>query len=183
MDIKIERMAKRDVASLARIANNQQVSRTSGVPVQCSEGQVQTWLQSSRDFLADPSQSEELHWVVVWQGQVVGCCILKKLHRIQNTGELAYWLGEPFWGKGISEYAARLLLTFAFDTLGLKEMHAHCLKLNNPASIKILTKLGFEADLDRPDLAVEGRFEQFKGDVWTFFKLSRRRWRLSQNLY
>jgi len=59
-----------------------------------------------------------------------------------NTMEIGYWVGEPYWGKGIASEAARVLVEFAFDILGRDQLTSGHFK-DNPASGRILTKVGF----------------------------------------
>ncbi len=59
-----------------------------------------------------------------------------------EAAELGYWLGPDVWGKGFATEAAMAVTRFAFDTLGLARLtsgHA----IDNPASGRVLTKLGF----------------------------------------
>jgi ribosomal-protein-alanine N-acetyltransferase len=55
--------------------------------------------------------------------------------------EFGYWLGKPFWGFGFATEAARRLVCFAFEALGLEAVHAGWF-YDNPASGHVLTKLG-----------------------------------------
>jgi ribosomal-protein-alanine N-acetyltransferase len=55
--------------------------------------------------------------------------------------EFGYWLGKPFWGQGFATEAARRLVTFAFEELGLARVHAGWFH-DNPASGHVLAKLG-----------------------------------------
>jgi len=57
--------------------------------------------------------------------------------------EIGYWIGEPYWGQGIASEAARVLIEFAFDILGLDHITSGHFK-ENPASGRILTKVGFQ---------------------------------------
>ena len=55
--------------------------------------------------------------------------------------ELGYWLGVPYWGEGFATEAAREMLRYGFEDLGLHRIHASHFK-HNPASGRILVKLG-----------------------------------------
>ena len=55
--------------------------------------------------------------------------------------EFGYWLGKPFWGFGYATEAARRLVTYAFETLGVDTVHAGWFA-DNPASGHVLAKLG-----------------------------------------
>jgi len=46
------------------------------------------------------------------------------LHRKDDGNEFGYWLGKPFWRQGYATEAARLLIGFAFDELGVDDVLA-----------------------------------------------------------
>jgi len=59
------------------------------------------------------------------------------------TAELGYWLGEPFWGKGIMTEAVSRFTTWAFEQLKLYRIYANVFATNT-ASARVLEKAGFE---------------------------------------
>jgi RimJ/RimL family protein N-acetyltransferase len=64
--------------------------------------------------------------------------------------ELGYWLGEPYWGKGIMTEAVKALLEAAFATGFYPVVRARALQ-SNTASIHVLEKAGLRnvgADTD-----------------------------------
>lgn len=73
--------------------------------------------------------------------QLVGSCGLGR--RPSGSVELGYWIATPFWGRGFATEACTALIYIA-RTLGLT-----CLEgshfTDNPASARVLEKLGFEA--------------------------------------
>jgi RimJ/RimL family protein N-acetyltransferase len=73
--------------------------------------------------------------------QLVGSCGLGR--RTSGAVELGYWISRAHWGRGIATEAGRALVDIA-RTLGLA-----CLEgshfTDNPASARVLEKLGFEA--------------------------------------
>lgn len=58
--------------------------------------------------------------------------------------ELGYWLGKPYWGKGYAAEASTAILQEAKNTLRLTEIVAGVF-FDNPSSVRVLEKLGFEA--------------------------------------
>ena len=72
--------------------------------------------------------------------QLVGSCGLGR--RPSGSVELGYWIATPFWGRGFATEACIALVDIA-RTLGLA-----CLEgshfTDNPASARVLEKLGFE---------------------------------------
>lgn len=58
-----------------------------------------------------------------------------------NLAQLGYWLGEPFWNKGIATEAAQAVLKFGFEKLNLNKIYATC-HVENKASEKVLLNNG-----------------------------------------
>lgn len=56
-------------------------------------------------------------------------------------GEMGYWIGKPYWGRGYVTEAATEILRVGFEVLGLHRIHAHHMT-GNPASGTVLRKLG-----------------------------------------
>lgn len=166
--MKLELIDSRHMQPLLRIAADKRIAQTSGVPENCTEQDIAEWINRSLQVPA-----EEMHFVLVANDKVLGCCILKKIDWQNREAELSYWLGVDYWGKGLGSTAARLMAAAAFDILGMKALNSHYLKSGNAPSGRILEKLGFEADPCKQDLPAEGRFLTQPGDVWTFVKLSR----------
>lgn len=67
-----------------------------------------------------------------------------------GTAEIGYWLGEPFWGRGLATAAVAAFTAHAFATLGLRRVFARVLDWN-PASARVLEKCGY---------VLEGRLRQ-----------------------
>lgn len=57
--------------------------------------------------------------------------------------EIGYWLGRPHWGHGFMLEAGRGIINEAKETLGVNKLVAGVFH-DNPASMKILEKLGFK---------------------------------------
>lgn len=75
-------------------------------------------------------------------GRAVGMSLLKDVDVAAGEGELGYWIGRPYWGRGLATEAAEATLGFGFGTLDLRAVRAVCLE-ENPASLRVLAKLGF----------------------------------------
>jgi ribosomal-protein-alanine N-acetyltransferase len=83
-------------------------------------------------------------------GNAVGGCQLGNIDRINsNSGELGFFVGKPFWGRGYATEGSRLLLAYAFGELGLASVRSACLAWN-AAAVRVLKKLGFELTHDGP---------------------------------
>lgn len=75
-----------------------------------------------------------------------------------KVGIVGYWLGEPFWGRGIATEALALLVGYAFERFPFHRLEAN-VKAWNPASGRVLEKNGFR---------LEGRLRDriFKDDAY-----------------
>ncbi len=60
----------------------------------------------------------------------------------RDSGELGYWLAEPFRGRGIMTEAARAAVTFGFESLKLHKIKACCI-CENEDSRHVLEHIGF----------------------------------------
>jgi RimJ/RimL family protein N-acetyltransferase len=58
--------------------------------------------------------------------------------------EMGYWLGKPYWGQGYATEAAWRVAVFAFEVLAAERLVAGWFE-DNPASARVLAKLGFRA--------------------------------------
>ena len=73
--------------------------------------------------------------------RIVGSCGLGR--RPSGAVEMGYWIGRQHWGKGFATEASRALIEIA-KTLKLPRLEASHF-LDNPASGRVLEKLGFVA--------------------------------------
>ena len=58
------------------------------------------------------------------------------------SAEVGYWLGEPFWGRGITPEAVRLVSEYAFGTCNMLRLFALPFA-DNAQSIRVLDKAGY----------------------------------------
>ena len=103
----------------------------------------------SRDFVARaiaeqtavPRTHHNFAITLAATGQVIGACGLVVRSAEERTGWIGYCLNRAFWRQGYGTEAARLLLAFGFDELGLHRVYATC-DTENLASARILGKIG-----------------------------------------
>jgi RimJ/RimL family protein N-acetyltransferase len=73
--------------------------------------------------------------------RLVGSCGLGR--RPSGAVELGYWIARPHWGRGFATEAGGALIGIA-RALGLRQLEASHF-IDNPASARVLDKLGFES--------------------------------------
>jgi RimJ/RimL family protein N-acetyltransferase len=84
-------------------------------------------------------------------GQLMGACGYGQARgRDKPAAEIdfGYWLGVDYWGRGYATEAARAVLAHAFHVSGIELIETDVL-LTNPASFRILSRLGFECRGER----------------------------------
>jgi [ribosomal protein S5]-alanine N-acetyltransferase len=72
----------------------------------------------------------------------VGCC---GVHIKDGRHELGYWIAKSYWGRGFATEAGHRLLAFAFGVVKAEVVEAGWFH-DNPASGRVLARLGFEAN-------------------------------------
>jgi ribosomal-protein-alanine N-acetyltransferase len=98
-------------------------------------------------MLGSRREGTSVGWAIVFEGAVVGVISIDGIRwdfrawRVDRA-EMGYWLGKPYWGRGIMSEAATAALRFAFETLGLHKVTIGCVE-GNAGSQAIIEKLGF----------------------------------------
>ena len=128
-----------DAASLARHANNPRIPA-------CMRDlfpSPYTPEDASRFIAMATSPSPGILLAIEVQGEAAGGIGIHPLADVyRGTAEIGYWLGEPFWGKGIVTDAVRALVPVAFDRMDIVRIQAGIFS-DNPASMRVLEKCGF----------------------------------------
>lgn len=95
-----------------------------------------------KDAIGKRAAGTEAVWAIEEDGSFRGLVGTRISTRPLRHGELGYWLGAPFRGRGIATAAARLAVEASFLELGLPLLLSSCLE-RNPASARVLEKSGF----------------------------------------
>ena len=127
-----------DAEECYKYAKDPLVGPIAGWPVHTSVGNSR---QVIRDFLMVP----ETYAIVLKETDLpVGSIGLhhNDLAKKEDEAELGYWLGVPYWGRGLVPEASRELLRHAFEELGMESVSARALS-KNARSCHVLQKAGF----------------------------------------
>ena len=63
----------------------------------------------------------------------------------KKTAEIGYWIGEPYWNRGIATVAVKLITEYGFEELDFIRIHTGVFEYNK-SSMKVLTKNGYSKD-------------------------------------
>jgi ribosomal-protein-alanine N-acetyltransferase len=128
-----------DAGSLARYANNPAVA------------------QNLRDRFPHPYSLADAEWYIahvasravqtsfgiVVDGEAIGSISLMLGDDISRcSAEIGYWIGQPFWGRGIATDALRAATKYAFETFDLTRIFAVPF-VSTQRSSRVLEKAGY----------------------------------------
>jgi RimJ/RimL family protein N-acetyltransferase len=129
-----------DAPALARaIAYESVAMKLARMPWPYGLADAEAWLTRSR-AVDDPS-------LLIFRHKEGSCALVGGIG-IDMGGErgpeLGYWITPAAWGRGYATEAGRAVLAIARETLGLRRIVSGHF-VDNPASGRVLTKLGFRA--------------------------------------
>jgi RimJ/RimL family protein N-acetyltransferase len=130
----------RDRDAIVRYANNRKVSINlrDRFPYPYTARDARNWL----DVVVD--QKPRTDFAIDVAGEAVGGIGFTPQHDVERrSAEIGYWLGEPFWGRGIATEALIVVSEYAFSIFDLWRVFAHEFDWNG-ASGRVLEKGGYE---------------------------------------
>jgi RimJ/RimL family protein N-acetyltransferase len=128
-----------DRATLLQLADNRRVwiNLSHRFPHPYTDSDADFW------FVLLAKMAPPTHWAIEVDGAAVGGIGLDRGEGIYNkSARFGYWLGEPFWGRGIMSAAVRATADFALSQLDFVRLEAPVFEWN-PASMRVLEKCGF----------------------------------------
>jgi RimJ/RimL family protein N-acetyltransferase len=123
-----------DALALAQLVNNPRIAcNLIAVRHPYTLDDAQSWLRSGNQAHV---------FAVILEKELIGIVGLEPDPSVISSAELGYWLGEPWWGRGLMAEAASAVLGHAFTSAGLERLTSGC-RYGNEASWRILSRLGF----------------------------------------
>ena len=146
-DFIIRPWALADLTSLVKYANNFNISRnlTNHFPFPYTEDAGKIFIE-----FAMAGRPNHIFAIEIDGEAAGGIGIHPQSDIFLKNAELGYWLGEPFWGRGIISNAVRQMVDFGFRTFEIDRIFARPFG-TNIASQKVLEKNHFK---------LEGRFDK-----------------------
>lgn len=139
MQVTIRRWKHEDLSSLVFHANNINVWNNvrNYFPHPYTEENGKAWL----DKVVEPEPV--INMAIDVDGEAVGGIGLILNGDVYiKSAEIGYWLGESFWGKGVTTEAVRQMTEYVFYYFDLVRLYAEVFE-NNKASMRVLEKNGF----------------------------------------
>jgi len=88
-------------------------------------------------------QNPETQFAIEVAGEAAGGVGLFLQQDVERfSAEIGYWLGEAYWGRGLTTTVVRRFTDYAFATFDLCRIYASVFAWN-PASVRVLEKAGY----------------------------------------
>ena len=140
-EIELSIVAMRDCTSLFNLihGSRERLGRWLGFVATTNEqSDVEAFVSSVRQAYA---KEESYTFTIRYRGAIAGVVSIE-VKRVQNCGEIGYWLGGGFEGKAIMTRAVKALSEFAFVELGLYRLVINVASPNEK-SANVAVRSGF----------------------------------------
>jgi len=144
MEFTLREWKNTDIESVAVNANNKKIAEKlrNVFPFPYSKADAEFFV----NMCINADKTKDLFLAIDVGGKAVGSIgVFKKDDVYCKSGEIGYWLGEEYWGKGIVTEAIKQICEIAFDKFDLVRIFAEPYA-NNTGSRKVLEKAGFELE-------------------------------------
>jgi len=129
-----------DAAEIQRLCGAREIAyNTLLIPHPYPDGAAEAWIAThERSF----ESGEAFNYAITLRenGALAGGIGLR-IAREADRAEIGYWIGVPYWGRGIATEAGKAVVDYAFESLGMNRVHAEHFS-RNPASGRVLQKIG-----------------------------------------
>jgi RimJ/RimL family protein N-acetyltransferase len=130
---------REDAKALAFIANNRNIYNNVRdlFPSPYTVMNALLWIEYQKE------KSLHENFAIIYEGQIAGCisCIHKEdIYR--KSAEIGYFIGEPFWNKGLATKAVGEMVSYITSTFAVVRIYAEVFE-HNKASMRVLQKNGF----------------------------------------
>jgi [ribosomal protein S5]-alanine N-acetyltransferase len=120
------------------------------------------WRQRLSRYVEDHASGTALPFFIFENatGALIGGITLGNIrYGVAQTGQIGYWIGERYAGRGLMLDALALLVAHAFEVLRLHRIEAACIP-DNLRSLRLLEKAGFQREgLLRSYLRINGMWQ------------------------
>ena len=131
---------EQDAEDLYTYASNPEVGPPAGWPPHTS-------VDNSREIIKNVLSKPETYAVCLKDGTPIGSIGLHLNGSTDMTDrddecELGYWIGKPYWNRGLCTEALRAMVDYCFNTVGYETLWSDYF-VDNPASGRVMERCGF----------------------------------------
>ncbi|MFB4158493.1 GNAT family N-acetyltransferase [Geomicrobium sp. JSM 1781026] len=128
-----------DAKQVATLCNNKKLyESTLHLPFPYAVADAKAWIAHET--------KNTYRWAITTEDakKVIGSMSLSE-NAQHGHGEIGYWLGEPYWGRGYATEAACAVLEWGFQSKGFHRIYGRHMTFN-PASGRVLEKCGMKKE-------------------------------------
>lgn len=133
-----------DAANLAEMLNNKKVldNLRDGLPYPYTEADARDYIEA----MLSADKNRTFAFAITVDDKAVGSIGVFRGDNIHaRTAEMGYYIGEPYWGKGIGTSAVTQVCEYIFEHTDIIRIFAEPFA-HNTASCRILEKSGFQCE-------------------------------------
>jgi ribosomal-protein-alanine N-acetyltransferase len=132
-----------DAPAVQRLAGEKDIASTTlHIPHPYEDGMAEEWISKLQEEF---EKGEQVTFAIVHRGgnYLIGAIGLSGIIMENETAEVGYWIGKPYWNQGYCTEAAWEVLNYSFNVLGLNRIYARHFK-GNSSSGRVMQKLGMK---------------------------------------
>jgi len=132
-----------DAHRIRDLANDKQLASILGLPYPYTLQHAQEWFAIQPDQIENGTEyplaivSKEVY-------EIIGTITLR-IDKTNHKGELGYWIGREFWGRGFATESINSLIEYGFNYLNLNKIWA-AVVASNMSSSRVLERNGLQQE-------------------------------------
>ncbi len=133
-----------DAADLAKMLNNKNILNNlrDGLPYPYTKKDAEDFILS----MHSADQTKTFAFAITADDKVVGSIGVFRCDNIHSrTAEMGYYIGEPYWGRGLGTSAVKQVCKYIFEHTNIIRIFAEPFDYNT-ASCRVLEKAGFNLE-------------------------------------
>lgn len=161
MECTLRKWKIEDAKELAELLNNPKIldNLRDGLPYPYTRKDAEEYISS----MISADEETTFAFAITADGRVVGSIGIFRCDNIHfRTAEMGYYIGEPYWGKGMGTGAVKQACDYVFSNTDIIRIFAEPFSYNT-ASCRVLEKAGFVFEgLLRSNAVKNGRIIDMK---------------------
>ncbi len=156
--LKLCRITEEHAADMYEYSGDPEVTKYLTWSPHASVKETERYIKLLQKKYADGSFND---WGVVLKdtGKFIGTCGYTSFDYAENTAELGYVLGKPYWGQGYAAEAVKAVMKYGYENFGLSGYTAKHME-GNDASGRVMQKCGMNFEgLYCHSMYIKGEFK------------------------
>lgn len=131
-----------DASEVQSLASDRDIASTTSEGEIPQPGMAEQWIKIRRERF-DRGESVDFAIVHRERGFLIGAIGLGTEYKQDDSMQLGFWVGKPYWNQGYCTEASHAVLNYGFKVLGLHRIYSRHFA-RNPASGRVLQKIGMK---------------------------------------